>query len=137
MVINRDPEPLAFAGRHQFDLLVYYDQSSISPTNNGPLRNLHLAIYDMEFQKKLKRAPMMLIGGFDAWESSIGEKGIHKYDQGGIYHSSPSFPRPEPHWLQDVVRNGSDQSINMVPVQVHHTVYDYVSSTSINLMLLY
>lgn len=125
--MNREPEQLVFASRQQFDLLVYYDQSSISPTSGGPLRNLHSAIFEMEFQNTLARAPMMLAGGFDAWRSTVGEKGIHRYDQGSADDNSPSFPQPKPHWLQDVVRNGSDQSINLKPVQVHQTVYDYVS----------
>lgn len=127
MVMNREPEQLVFASRQQFDLIVYYDQNSISPANSATLRNLHAAIYEMEFQKTLLRAPMMLAGGFDAWRTTIGDKGVHRYDQGSFDDNSPRFPQPKPHWLQDVVKNGSDQSITLKPIQVHQTVYDYVS----------
>ncbi|KAG2212280.1 hypothetical protein INT47_001639 [Mucor saturninus] len=129
MVMNRNPEQFVFSNRQQFDLIVYYDQNSISAANSVPLRNLHSAIYEMEFQKTLSRTPMMLAGGFDAWRSTVGEKGIYRYDRGSSDDNSPSFPQPKPHWLQDVVRHGSDQSVTLEPVQVHRTTYDYFNSS--------
>jgi ubiquitin carboxyl-terminal hydrolase 8 len=35
-----------------------------------------MAIYDNEFTKNLRRQPVLLKGGWEAWERVIGEKGI-------------------------------------------------------------
>lgn len=81
------PEELAmFSARHKYDVIVIYDRSSSSiPTNAPPstasdaqrvLWNLNNAIYEKEFSKSLKRQPILLKGGWEAWEKKIGEKGI-------------------------------------------------------------
>jgi ubiquitin carboxyl-terminal hydrolase 8 len=134
MVMNPEAEQLIFAGRNQFDLIVYYDQNSQSllDEKNSALGYLRQAIYELEFQKTLQRAPMMLAGGFDAWRSVIGEKGIFKYkssvsdDQQNNASGSPSYQQQNNnnHWLHPVM---ADQSPKYTPVKVHHTVYDYVS----------
>ena len=38
--------------------------------------NLSKAIYEREFSKPLKRAPLILVGGFEAWKKEIGQDGI-------------------------------------------------------------
>lgn len=137
MVLNRDAEQQLFAGRHHFDLVVYYNQNSrkLRDENSLELYNLHVAIYELEFQKILRRAPMLLAGGFDAWKSVVGERGVFRYTtneqeqntQNYGQTNSPSYHQNGPHWLKDVVGRGSDQSINYEPVKVHKTVFDYFS----------
>lgn len=139
MVMNPEVEQHLFAERHNFDLVVYYNQNaqSLRDINNQSLYNLHLAIYELEFQKILRRAPMMLVGGFDAWRGLVGDKGIFKYatndqnsqneKQSSDYSSNSPYQQKNPHWLKDVVGRGSDQSIQYEPVKMHKTVYDYVS----------
>lgn len=81
------PSELAlFATRDQFDVIVIYDRASTSIPNAPPpstssdaqraLWNLTSAIYDHEFRKSLKRQPVLLKGGWEAWEREIGSKGI-------------------------------------------------------------
>ncbi|KAG1109109.1 hypothetical protein G6F42_015758 [Rhizopus arrhizus] len=136
MVMNPDAEQQIFAGRHRFDLVVYYDQNSQS-LQNQTLNHLRAAIYELEFQKILQRAPVMLAGGFDAWKQVIGEKGIFRYNNDTSAPStsaqnqgspSPQQQHQKPHWLKDVVGRGSDQDMALSPVKVHHTFYDYFSN---------
>lgn len=127
MVMNPEAEQIIFAGRHQFDLIVFYDQNSqsIMDEKNRPLGYLRQAIYELEFTKTIQRAPVMLAGGFDAWRSVIGERGVFKYKSSSDDYQnnveSPSSNQQARHWLQNVV------SPNYTPVKVHHTLYDYVS----------
>lgn len=105
MIMNPETEQVMFAGRHQFDMIVCYDQNSKSLRDNSALEHLGRAIYEFEFKKVLQNPPVMLIGGFDAWKSIIGNRGIYSYTQ----HSP------------------TDQSVPISPVKVHQTFYDYVS----------
>ncbi|KAI8372436.1 hypothetical protein BD560DRAFT_394930 [Blakeslea trispora] len=109
LVLNPEAEQQTFACRNRFDIIVYYDQNSQS-LNTPTLANLRQAIYEMEFTKILQRAPIMLSGGFDAWQSVIGERGIFSY------HKNTN---PLPHHKENI---GLFQ-----PVKVHQTIYDYFS----------
>lgn len=102
MILNRAAEQTIFAGRNRFDLVVYYDQNSQILYNDphNALYNFRAAIYEMEFQKTLQRAPMMLYGGFDAWRSFVGDRGIHKYE------------------------DTAEETHHLTPVQHHKTMYD-------------
>jgi hypothetical protein len=66
-----------FAARHLFDIVVIYDEDSrVNSYTGGPtidihqvrLRNLTVAIFDYAtYSKPLKRVPMLLVGGIQAW----------------------------------------------------------------------
>lgn len=108
MYANPDVEQQLFLARDKFDLVVYYDQNSQN-VSSPPLNYLREAIFEMEFRKTLRRAPMMLVGGFDAWRAAIGDKGIFRYTESDKENISPQ------------------QQQNLEPVKVHHTFYDYAS----------
>lgn len=75
-----------FEARHTYDVVIVYDRSSQSAPNFAPpstapeaqriLWNLTNAIYEHEFTKSLQRQPVLLKGGWQAWEREIGSKGI-------------------------------------------------------------
>ncbi|KAJ3806584.1 ubiquitin carboxyl-terminal hydrolase 4 [Lentinula aff. lateritia] len=71
-------EASAFNNRHKFDLVVLYDRKSTSFTSNPDMSTLLRAIWEREFRKTLRRMPMMLVGGFEAWlkEFGISESGM-------------------------------------------------------------
>lgn len=79
-------EQALFAARNCYDMIVIYDRSSLSTPNVEPhstsseaqrvLWNLNNAIYEREFHKHLKRQPVLLKGGWEAWEKYVGVKGI-------------------------------------------------------------
>ncbi|KAF8447100.1 hypothetical protein BDZ91DRAFT_702920 [Kalaharituber pfeilii] len=74
-----------FSKRHQFDLVVYYDQKTPSDsflserTNKEPfiyLQRLHRALCQYSFTKPLKRPPVLLAGGLDAWVNMFGQSSL-------------------------------------------------------------
>jgi hypothetical protein len=78
-------ESSLFAARQYYDLVIIYDRSSTAlpqspPTNTTSsaqrvLYNLTTAIYEREFSKSLKRQPMLLRGGWEAWDKNVGAAG--------------------------------------------------------------
>ncbi len=85
LVVSPGVEQALFEQRNQFDLVVYYDQKTRStafltgaPTSNDAfaLRALHDTIYEFNYYKPLRRPPMMLKGGIEAWEELVGRNGL-------------------------------------------------------------
>lgn len=85
MILSPEPEQRLFDKRHEFDLIVYYDQSSKSPEvptnrvegNEAVLRDFSRAIFDYSFEdRQLKRRPMLLVGGLDAWIDLVGPQAL-------------------------------------------------------------
>ncbi|KAJ7809041.1 ubiquitin carboxyl-terminal hydrolase 4 [Mycena olivaceomarginata] len=69
-------ETTMFKNRDKFDLIVVYDQSSQTlGGSNTPMSVLVRLISETAFTKLLKRMPMTLVGGFDAWRREVGEQG--------------------------------------------------------------
>ncbi|KAF7356423.1 Ubiquitin carboxyl-terminal hydrolase 4 [Mycena venus] len=76
-------ETTMFKNRDKFDLIVVYDQSSQTlGGQNAPMSILVRLISEQAFTKLLKRMPMMLVGGFDAWRKDVGEAGYGNSDDG-------------------------------------------------------
>ena len=85
LVVSPGAEQALFEQRNEFDLVVYYDQRTRStaflsgaPAGNDAfaLRALHDTIYEFNYYKPLRRPPMMLIGGLEAWEDLVGRNGL-------------------------------------------------------------
>ncbi|KAJ3767872.1 ubiquitin carboxyl-terminal hydrolase 4 [Lentinula raphanica] len=93
-------EASAFNNRHKFELLVLYDQNSTSFNMSILLR----AIWEREFKKTLRRTPMMLVGGYDAWVKEFGIEHMRlassvpltETSTNGTIPSSISIPPPLP-----------------------------------------
>ncbi|KAJ7792728.1 hypothetical protein B0H14DRAFT_3562500 [Mycena olivaceomarginata] len=69
-------ETTMFKNRDKLDLIVVYDQSSQTLGGpNTPMSVLVRLISETVFTKLLKRMPMALVGGFDAWRREMGEQG--------------------------------------------------------------
>jgi len=88
-VLEPAKEQDLFSRRHDYDFVVYYDQSTSSSsflsgsTNDQhliTLRSLHLAMDDYAFGKRLKNPPLLLIGGLDAWVNLIGKQALKVVD---------------------------------------------------------
>lgn len=74
-----------FSRRHNYDLVVYYDQSTQELDIPGvvtsdeyllALRSLYLALNQYSYSKQLKRPPMLLLGGLDAWIDLVGKQSL-------------------------------------------------------------
>ncbi|PPQ64351.1 hypothetical protein CVT24_008420 [Panaeolus cyanescens] len=79
MVVAPRTEASLFGNRDKFDLVVVYDQSSTSfGSTNSPLSIIVRVIREQAFKKILKRPPMMLVGGLDAWKKDVGDAEVIK-----------------------------------------------------------
>jgi len=87
LIISPESEQVLFDRRNEFDLVVYYDQNTQSsqfllgpPTGNSApaLRALHDTIYEFNYYKELKRPPVLLIGGLDAWTDLVGYQALQQ-----------------------------------------------------------
>jgi ubiquitin carboxyl-terminal hydrolase 8 len=82
MIIAPDSEQALYEQRHDFDLIVYYDQDSMllpeqhTTGSDGALLHFRRAICDYDYEQKLKRQPMLLEGGLDAWTDLLGPNSL-------------------------------------------------------------
>ncbi|MCJ1294440.1 ubiquitin-specific protease doa4 [Xylographa carneopallida] len=85
LVVSPESEEILFKHRDEYDLVVYYDAST---SNNhfleGPLnissapalRALHECLYQFSHYKKLRRPPVVLLGGLNAWIDLVGPQAL-------------------------------------------------------------
>ncbi|KAF7591819.1 ubiquitin-specific protease doa4 [Aspergillus hancockii] len=87
LVVSPEHEQSLFERRNEFDLVVYYDQStdSVSYLAGSPvgttaphLRALYDTLYEFNAYKPLKdgRPPALLLGGLDAWVDLLGQQSL-------------------------------------------------------------
>jgi ubiquitin carboxyl-terminal hydrolase 8 len=92
MIVAPDAELALFKRRETFDLVVFYDQSStkVNPFNNSGnemdncLHNFASAVYDFGYEKRVKRRPMLLVGGLDAWVDLMGSNSLKTSSNGTL-----------------------------------------------------
>ncbi|KAL8832376.1 MAG: hypothetical protein Q9191_000295 [Dirinaria sp. TL-2023a] len=85
LVLSTQSEQTLFERRNEFDLVVYYDQETTSDRFlNGPptssdasaLRAVHDCLYEFNYYKQLRRRPVLLLGGLEAWVDLVGSQGL-------------------------------------------------------------
>lgn len=87
LIVSPEYEQSLFERRNEFDLVVYYDQStaSVSYLAGSPvgttaphLRALYDTLYEFNAYKPLKdgRPPALLVGGLDAWIDLLGQQSL-------------------------------------------------------------
>ena len=89
LVLSPDVEPVLFDRRDQFDLVVYYDQSTentqfltnpIRTTAEDALRTLFDALWEFNAERPLKKPPLLLAGGLRSWETLLGRPALATSD---------------------------------------------------------
>jgi ubiquitin carboxyl-terminal hydrolase 8 len=94
MVLAPAEEQEHFESRDTYDLVVFYDESSLevpSPTDKGNgrvLSSLHRALVKYNYGKELKHPPKILKGGLEAWVDLMGPGSLKSTADSG------SKPRP-------------------------------------------
>lgn len=99
MVIGPRQEASLFANRDKFDLVSVYDSSSTSfhPGDQKPLSILIRLISEQAFRKMLKRMPMLLIGGIEAWKREVGDIELIRGPGHVVHHEAAvEITRPIP-----------------------------------------
>ena len=89
LVLSPDFEQMLFDKRDQFDMVVYYDDSTdqteflIHSGRNDDeeaLRTLFDALWEFNVDRPLKNHPMMLTGGLKSWEALLGKSSLATSD---------------------------------------------------------
>ncbi|RKF55454.1 Ubiquitin carboxyl-terminal hydrolase 4 [Erysiphe neolycopersici] len=88
MVIAPDFEQALFERRNEFDLLVMYDQSSTKMADNDKFIDFTSAAYEYEYEKRLKRPPLLLIAGLDGWTDLLGPNSLATSSTGSAVKSN-------------------------------------------------
>ena len=120
LVLSPSDERERFERRDRYDLLVILDRSSTMVPAPGVsadesariLRNLTSAIFEREFRKPLRRAPIILVGGIVTWRRQLGGEGLVGSDvapsrRGSGSVASASAPPPINHAARPGAPNGS------------------------------
>jgi ubiquitin carboxyl-terminal hydrolase 8 len=103
MVIAPDLEQNLYDQRHEFDLIVFYDQSSelLKPSNSGAndtektLNDFVDAVFEYGYEKRTKRRPKLLSGGIDAWVDLLGPNSLkHSVDGATLESGSRNGLKP-------------------------------------------
>lgn len=116
---NPEAEQMLFAERARFDLVVYYDQNSKAlETAYKPAFNMRRALESGQ----LKHPPKMLVGGFDAWMSTVGERGIYRFP----------MQKEKKHWFKSSSSSSSNSTHSSKDHDTHNSLYDYFTGKGLH-----
>jgi ubiquitin carboxyl-terminal hydrolase 8 len=85
LVISPDEEVAMFDRRHEYDVIVYYDDSTRNAgfltkhernDTESALKCLYDTLHEFNIDKPLKRPPVFLKGGLDAWVDIVGPQAL-------------------------------------------------------------
>ncbi|KAJ4298984.1 ubiquitin-specific protease doa4 [Kalmusia sp. IMI 367209] len=103
LVISPDEELLLFERRNEFDLVVYYDESTKTNSflnkynlneRERALRRLYETLNDFNEEKPLQRPPILLMGGIDAWADLVGTQALKMTATAAMVASGQTKSRP-------------------------------------------
>ena len=125
MVIAPRQETTLFDNRDKFDLVTVYDGSSTSFGDaNTPLSTLVRVISEQAFRKILKRMPMMLVGGIEAWKRELGETELVRGTSPPLEIQRPILRKDFPISLHSPKPNGNSQFLNGTGLDISANVVD-------------
>ncbi|KAL8757301.1 MAG: hypothetical protein Q9199_002327 [Rusavskia elegans] len=106
LVLSPPTELECFERRNEFDHVVYYDQQTPSdrfltgPPNRSTsfaMRAIYDTMHEFNYYKPLRRPPLMLKGGLDAWIDLIGTGGLAQSNTAALIGSTrPRGPQAKP-----------------------------------------
>ena len=101
LVLSPDIEQGIFDRRDRFELVVYYDQSTptsafLSRSNlsmkEEALKILYDSLVEFNFERPLRRQPILLEGGLDAWEDLLGLPALRTSDTAATIAAKATRP---------------------------------------------
>ncbi|KAF2804718.1 cysteine proteinase [Mytilinidion resinicola] len=101
LVLSPDEEQNMFERRNEYDLVVYYDESTAStaflsrpPRNDQEvaLKRLFDTLYEFNSDKPLQRPPILLIGGIHAWTDLLGSTALKTSNTAALVASGHTKP---------------------------------------------
>jgi ubiquitin carboxyl-terminal hydrolase 8 len=103
LIISPDEELALFERRHDFDLVVYYDESTKTNSflnkynpneRERPLKQLYETLHEFNHDKPLQRPPIFLMGGIDAWAELVGNLALKMSSTAALVASGQTRTRP-------------------------------------------
>lgn len=85
LIISPDEEQAMFERRHEYDVVVYYNDSTMNTDfltkhdrndDEVALKRLYDTLHEFNVDKPLKRPPILLKGGLDAWVDLVGPQAL-------------------------------------------------------------
>ncbi|KAF6761810.1 ubiquitin carboxyl-terminal hydrolase 4 [Ephemerocybe angulata] len=123
MVIGPRAEASLFENRDKFDLVAVYDQSSTTFGGDyTPFSILVRIISERAIRKMLKRMPMMLVGGLDAWKQEFGGAELVRSDPSpdvAKAFSPPTSPNPNNPFTNGMLNSLTSGNSNSSTVDSH------------------
>lgn len=101
LILSPDDEQAMFDRRNEYDLIVYYDEST---RNSGFLRKhnltqrekylkwLYTILHEYNDEKPLQRPPIFLMGGVEAWVHMLGEQALKSSSTSGVVRGKQTVP---------------------------------------------
>lgn len=105
LVLSPDIEQALFERRDRYELIVYYDQSTLTSAflsrtdlspREEPLKILYDALVEFNFEHPLRRPPLLLEGGLDAWEDLLGRPALKTSDTYATKAEKAKSPKRKP-----------------------------------------
>ncbi|PSN75185.1 cysteine proteinase [Corynespora cassiicola Philippines] len=103
LVLSPDEEQAMYDQRNDYDLVVYYDESTktnafLDKHNRNErelaLKRLFDTMYEFNTEKPLKRPPIFLMGGIDAWADLVGTQALKMSSTSTIVAGQKKVGRP-------------------------------------------
>ncbi|KAJ2500068.1 ubiquitin-specific protease doa4 [Coemansia sp. RSA 1972] len=98
-LIGSEEQRTWFRGLDGFDVVVYVSRAMHSFSDAGsweraPLEVLNSAVYHCEYKRPLRRPPLFLIGGFEAWVGEVGPERCVWGEEGAQRAKAMQHPVP-------------------------------------------
>jgi ubiquitin carboxyl-terminal hydrolase 8 len=99
LVISPDEEQAMFDRRSDFDVVVYYDDSTKSidfmhkhnrSEQEVALKRLFDTLHEFSADKPLRRPPVLLKGGLDAWVDLVGQQALRMSTTAAVVAGAPT-----------------------------------------------
>ncbi|KAJ2357178.1 ubiquitin-specific protease doa4, partial [Coemansia sp. RSA 2618] len=134
LVLVSEEQQAWFRTRDEFDLVVYVSQamhsfSDAASHERAPLEHLNSAVYHYECRRPLRRPPLFLIGGFDAWVKEVGSERC-LWSEGARRANAFSRPQalqPQASQSQVSQNQASQSQVSQHPVSQTQTPQSYAS----------
>ena len=102
LIISPDEEQAMFDRRHEYDVVVYYNDSTVNTDfltkhnrtdDEMALKRLYDTLHEFNVEKPLKRPPILLKGGLDAWIDLVGPQALKMSTTAALLASGQTRPR--------------------------------------------
>ncbi|KAL5117314.1 ubiquitin-specific protease doa4 [Pleosporales sp. CAS-2024a] len=99
LVISPDEEVAMFDRRNEYDVIVYYDENTSNADflarqartpSETALKCLYTTLHEFNVEKPLRRPPVFLKGGLDAWVDIVGTQALKMSSTSALVASGPT-----------------------------------------------